>query len=266
MTKVRLSSSSRAATPIAPSDSTSSISPSPRNAQTWELAGVGDAAGVQVPVEPGLVDRADRAEAHRHRGELPELRHQPRVRVGRQAVRRLGLLLAEAVELVLGEPALEVGAGVDARGGVALEVDLVAHRRVARGVGVVLAAEEVVEAHLVERRRGRVGGDVAAHADGLVGPRHHDRRVPADVGADAPFDVLVAGEPGLALRRDGVDVVGAAQRRHPDLAFAGALEQLEHEEPRPRADRPRRPRRRTTPATPASRPDRCPAAGWAGRR
>jgi hypothetical protein len=58
------------------------------------------------------------------------------------------LLLAEAVELVLGQPALEQeGAGVDAGGGVALEEDLVAAAR------VVLAAEEVVEADLVEAGR-----------------------------------------------------------------------------------------------------------------
>ena len=38
-------------------------------------------------------------------------------------------LLAEVVELVLGEPALEEGARVDARRGVALEEDLVAHAR-----------------------------------------------------------------------------------------------------------------------------------------
>jgi hypothetical protein len=53
-------------------------------------------------------------------------------------------LLAEPVELLLGQPALEEGAGVDAGGGVALEEDLVA------AAGVVLAAEEVVEADLVE--------------------------------------------------------------------------------------------------------------------
>ena len=40
-------------------------------------------------------------------------------------------LLPEVVEVVLGEPALEEGAGVDARRGVALEEDLVARRRVA---------------------------------------------------------------------------------------------------------------------------------------
>jgi hypothetical protein len=65
-------------------------------------------------------------------------------------------LLPEPVELVLGQAALEVGAGVDAGGGVALEVDLVA------AAGVVLAAEEVVEADLVQRRRRRVRRQVAA--------------------------------------------------------------------------------------------------------
>ena len=48
--------------------------------------------------------------------------------------------------MILGEPALEEGARVDARRGVALEEDLVAH-----AVGV-LAAEEVVEADFVEGR------------------------------------------------------------------------------------------------------------------
>jgi hypothetical protein len=68
-------------------------------------------------------------------------------------------LLAEAVELVLGESALEERPGVDAGGGMALEEDLVA------GLAVLLAAKEVVEADLVERGRRRVGGDVAADAE-----------------------------------------------------------------------------------------------------
>src|SRR6185312_15147433 len=102
-------------------------------------------------------------------GGLTEVGHQPRVRVGRQAAAGVADLLAEPVELLLGEAALEVGAGVDAGGGVALEPDLVA------AAGVVLAAEEVVEADLVERGGRRVAGDVAADGD----PRtlravHHD--------------------------------------------------------------------------------------------
>ena len=105
------------------------------------------------------------------------------------------------VEVVLGQAALEERAGVDAGRGVALEVDVVA------GVAVVLAAEEVVEADLVQAGRAGERGEVAADAVGvLVGSHHHHRRVPADEGADAPLDVLVAGEPRLGLAGDGVDV------------------------------------------------------------
>ncbi len=72
-------------------------------------------------------------------------------------------LLAEPVELLLGQPALEERAGVDARRRVALEEHLVA------GLAVVLAAEEVVEAHLVQAGGRGVGGDVAAHAQAAAG-------------------------------------------------------------------------------------------------
>ena len=80
-TKTRLSSCSRPARPIAPSDSGSSVSPSPRNAHTLRPDGVHDPAALQVLHEAGLVDGHDRPEPHRHGGELPELRHEPRVRV-----------------------------------------------------------------------------------------------------------------------------------------------------------------------------------------
>jgi hypothetical protein len=136
-------------------------------------------------------------------------------------------LLPEPVQLLLGQPALQERAGVDARGGVALDEHLVAR------LAVVLAPEEVVEAHLVEAGRGRVGGDVPADPQpGPVGAGDHDRRVPPDVGADPPFHVLIAGEPGLALGRDRVDVVGAAQAGHADLLLAGPLQQAQHHVPR----------------------------------
>ena len=191
------------------------------------LRGVLDAAVVQVLVELGLVDRVHRAEAHRHRRELPEVRLQPRVRVGRQradlAVDDVALLLAEAVHLVLGEATLEERARIHAGGGVALEEDLVTAARVVR------AAEEVVHPHLVERRGRRVGRDVATDADtGSLGAVDHDRGVPAQPPAVLPLDVLVAGEPRLLLGADRVDVVGGRQRRDPDLHLAGPLEQLEH--------------------------------------
>ncbi len=200
------------------------------------VARVLDAACVQVTVEPRLVDRVHRAEAHRHGGVLPEVRHQPRVRVGRQAaaLTGVGVLLTEPVELLGGEPALQESPGVDAGGGVALDEDLVATSR------VVLASEEVVEAHLVERRGRRVGGDVTADADTRpLRTVHHDRGVPADERAVAAFDFLVAGEPRLVLRGDGVDVVRGRQRRHAHVALTGTLQHPEHQVPRALLTAPR---------------------------
>ena len=188
------------------------------------LGGVRDAARLHVAVHPRLEDRAERTEAHRDRRELPEVRHRPRVRVRRQAVRRLGLLLAERVELLLAEPVQHERAGVDAGRGVPLEEDLVA------AVALVLATEEVVEAHVVERGGGREGGDVAADADaGALGPGHHHGRVPAGRVEDLALDLLVAGEERLVLGGDGVDVVRAAHLGHGHALLAGPLDQPQHE-------------------------------------
>ncbi len=188
------------------------------------IGGVGDAARLHVAVHPRLVDRAERAEAHRHGRELPEVRHQPRVRVAGQAVRRLRLLLAEGVELGLAQPVQQEGAGVDPGGGVPLEEDLVA------AAPVVLAAEEVVETHVVQRGRGGERGDVAAHADPrTLGARHHHGRVPAGRVEDLALDLLVAGEERLVLRGDRVHVVRTAHFRHGDTLLPRALDEPEHE-------------------------------------
>ena len=188
-------------------------------------AGVLDAAVLQVAVEARLVDRVQGRQAHGDRRELPELRHQPRVGVGRESLPGAVLdLLAEPVELVGAEPLHQVGARVDAGGRVALDEQLVA------AAGVVLAAEEVVVADLVEAGGRGVRRDVAADLEALaVGRRHHHRGVPADQAPDLALHLLVAGEPRLALGRDGVDEVGAAQRGHADLLLAGALEEAQHD-------------------------------------
>lgn len=188
------------------------------------LGGVGDAARLHVAVHPGLVDRAERTEAHRDGRELPEVRHQPRVRVAGQSVGGLGLLLAEGVELPLAQSVQEERAGVDTGRGVALEEDLVA------AVALVLAPEEVVEAHVVEGGGGGEGGDVAADADArTLGARDHDGGVPPGRVEDLALDLLVAGEEGLVLGRDGVDVVRAAHLGHGHTLLAGPLDQPEHE-------------------------------------
>ncbi len=113
---------------------------------------------------------------------------------------------------------------VDARRGMALEVDLIT------GCAVVLAAEEVVEADLVERGGAGVGGEVAA--DRLrtdVGPDHHDRGVPPDEGADAALEVLVARELRLHVGGDGVDIGGRDGGGEVDVGLARPFEEA-HEQ------------------------------------
>src|SRR5699024_2765087 len=92
----------------------------------------------------------------RHGGELPEFRQAPGVGIGGQRAAGMALLLPEPVEVVLAQSTLQIGAGVHAGGGVPLEEDVVAASR------VVLATEEVVVAHFVQRRRPGIGGDVSA--------------------------------------------------------------------------------------------------------
>ncbi len=189
------------------------------------VGGVLDAAVVQVTVETCLVDRVHRAQSHGDGRELPEIRHAVRVRVGRDAVAlTAGDLLAEAVEVVLAQAPLEEGAGVDAGGGVALEEDLVAAAR------VVLAAPEVVEADLVERGGGGVGGDVAAHADArTLRAVHHDGGVPAHPAAVALLHLLVARKLRLHGGGDGVHEVRGGEVRQRNALEGGTLQHAEHE-------------------------------------
>ncbi len=100
--------------------------------------GVRDQVAVlEVLHEAGLVDGVERADAHGDGGELPEVAHQPGVRVAGE--RGLAAeFVAEVLEAGLVEAAFEEGAGVDAGRGVALEVDEVAGL-VAAGRGVYLA-------------------------------------------------------------------------------------------------------------------------------
>ena len=95
------------------------------------VGGIGEAAALQVLEEARLVDRHQRAEAHRDGRELPVVRHQPGMRVGAEPL--AVDLLAELEQPLLGEPALDEAAGVDAGRAVALDVDQVA--AMARRVG-----------------------------------------------------------------------------------------------------------------------------------
>ncbi len=122
------------------------------------------------------------------------------------------------------EASLEVGPGVDAGCGVALEVDVVA------APVAILAPEEVVEADLVEQCGRRIARKMTADAIGAaVGASDHEHGVPAHDAADARLELLVARVVGLLLGRDGVDVGRAHRRRDTDATLVGVGDELVHE-------------------------------------
>ena len=181
------------------------------------VRGLGQAAALQVLQEARLVDRHQRAEAHGDGRELPEIRHQPGMRIGGQAA--AVDFLAEAEQLLLGQPALDEGARVDAGRAVALDVDQVAAVLFGR------RAPEVLEADVVQRRRRLEAGDVAAELGAfLVGAQHDRQRVPADQRADAVLDRAIAGMLGFPVRCDRVEV-GRCRRIRALACPDGALGQ-----------------------------------------
>jgi hypothetical protein len=107
------------------------------------LGRVGNATGMQVFQEAGLIYRHQGAKAHGHGGKLPETGHQLGVRVAGNAL--AVHLLAEVDELVFSEAAFEEGTGIHAGGAVALDIEQVAAVLATR-VGIV-GVPEVVETH-----------------------------------------------------------------------------------------------------------------------
>ncbi|MNV27820.1 hypothetical protein D3C71_1189810 [compost metagenome] len=162
----------------------------------------------EVTHEARVVNAADGADAHRARGELPEVRHQPRVRVARQPLRaRAGRheFLAVVLQVMLAQAPFQKRARIHARRAVGLEEHQVAP--VLAFTHTLTCTEEMVEAALEQVGRARITGDVATQfAIRLVRAHHHGQRVPAHDGSHALFDGQVAGEHGLVLYRHGVHV------------------------------------------------------------
>ncbi len=153
---------------------------------------------LQIAQEAALIGRHDGPEPHRHGGELPEVRHQARMRIRRQAA--APRFPAEIVELRFVDTALQIGARIDARRRMALDIDHVA------GECIGAAAEEMIEADVVQHRRGGIGGDMPAHVRMLAGAQHHRHRVPADQRIQFALQYSVARIRQLALGGDRVDV------------------------------------------------------------
>ena len=98
-----------------------------------------------------------------------------------------------------------------------------------------LGMPEMVEAgakHVGQRgERADVATQIAAVDRVMaVGLDHHGHGVPAHVGAQALFDLDVAGAALFLVGLDGVDVAGVGRERHVDAALAGVLEQLLQQE------------------------------------
>ncbi len=191
-----------------------------------DLAALGlrQAAVLQVLHEARLVDRHQRPQAHRHRRELPEVRHQPGMRVRRDAL--AVDFLAEVVHLLGGEPAQHEGARVDARRRVALHENEIAAVRFGG------RAPEMVEADVVEHRRRREARDVAADVGVLVRAHDHRHRVPANVVPDLLLDVEVARQAHLLVGPDRVDVGGVRRERQVRAVAARLVDQLLDQEVR----------------------------------
>ena len=143
--------------------------------------------------------------------------------VGRKSTIGVRFLLTETVELVFGQSTFDEGASVNPRGGMALNEDLVS------STGVVLAAEEVVEAHFVERGGRGIGRDVTTDTDpGALCAVNHDGGVPTNPSAVTAFDFFVTGEGRLVLGGNRVEVVRGGNHGHTEVQFLRAAQQAEH--------------------------------------
>ncbi len=127
---------------------------------------------MEVFHEAGLIDTHDRAETHGHRRKLPEVGHQPRMRIRREAV--TVDLLPKLAHLLFGDAALQKSACIDTRGGMSLNKYQVA------SVVFTGRTPKMIETHIIQGRRRGEAGDVAAElrAD-AVGTYHHRHGIPA---------------------------------------------------------------------------------------
>ncbi len=159
------------------------------------------APAVEVLHHVRLINRLERPQAHGNGGELPVVAHEPGVGIGGQtfAVR----FPTEAVEILFLEPPFEEGAGINARGNVALDIDEVP-RILVRG-----RPPKIVEAHIVKGGRGGKARDMPPHPGIVsVGTHHHGERVPANEGAKLAIHEEIPGHASFPAHGDGVSVGG----------------------------------------------------------
>ena len=181
--------------------------------------GVGQIAIGEVAHEARLVDGVDGTDTHRAGGHLPEIGHQPGMRVGAKTAATD--FLAEMRQLLLAQPSLEKRARIDTGRRVRLEKHQVAI------VAFAIGAKEMIETDLEDLRGGGVAGHVSTKFTvGLVGAYHHRQRVPAKYRGNALLERDIARMHGLLLERDGISVGGIRHRMRQDVELTRLLLQL----------------------------------------
>ncbi|MNN01042.1 hypothetical protein D3C81_1136490 [compost metagenome] len=173
---------------------------------------------LEVAHETGLVGGRQRAQAHGDGGKLPEVGHQPGMRIRGQSL--APRFAAVIVQLRFRDAAFQIGAAIDAGRGMALDVDQVP------GELVRAATEEVVETHVVQHGRRLVGGDVAAHVRVSGRAQDHHHRIPADIRVQAALDGQVARICTLALGGDAVGIGGGHAAMHAAVLRGIGIDEL----------------------------------------
>src|SRR5690606_40607032 len=131
--------------------------------------------------------------------ELPEIGHEPGVRVRAQTIFARDFL-TEVAKIVFIESTFEERTRIETGRCVSLEKDHVARMLVAR------RAPEMIEADFVQRRSGCVGRDVTAVLGALtVCGDDHRPRIPAQIRLDATFYRSIAGVLLLLPTRARID-------------------------------------------------------------
>jgi len=145
------------------------------------------------------------------------------MRVGRETLAGLDLA-TEVVELVRAQASLEERARIHARRGVALVEDLVAGpASLPRKNQLKPTSYRLAELAYVERWPPIPGELLLARSTIATAFQRTRRRIRRSI-ASSP------GKVRLLLRADRVDVPGLRQRRQADVALAGTLEELVHDE------------------------------------
>ena len=184
------------------------------------FGGVFQTTVFQIFQEFSLINCPDWAQTHRNGRELPEFRHQFRVRIRGQTF--TVNFLTEIVHLLFSQTTFQESTRIHARRDVALEVHQIA------AILLVACAEEVVEAHFVEGCGRLEGSHVATQFEIFFrcAQNGHDR-VPADRRTDTTFQIQITRVFRFIFNGNSVDVTaGRCASSHFHPAFAGFRKEL----------------------------------------